>query len=161
MSTWIDDDEDEETPLSIVFYAPIIAILVMIIALIVKLLWNWNEDVGYGEEATESSGLLSYKDEESLYSSYGTSEEDLESCNNNINNNSKGSCSSSYSSSGDDLYDGTICAICYDEQRSCFFVPCGHCITCYTCANRIISEEIKTCPICRTSIIKIMKLHIS
>lgn len=35
-----------------------------------------------------------------------------------------------------DLYDGKICVICYDERRNCFFVPCGHCATCYACAQR-------------------------
>lgn len=44
-----------------------------------------------------------------------------------------GSCSS-----GEDLYDGRICVICYDEQRNCFFVPCGHCATCYDCAQRYV-----------------------
>lgn len=39
-------------------------------------------------------------------------------------------------SSSSDLYDGKICVICYDERRNCFFVPCGHCATCYACAQR-------------------------
>lgn len=38
------------------------------------------------------------------------------------------------SSSSEDLYD--VCVICYDDQRNCFFVPCGHCATCYDCAHR-------------------------
>ncbi|KAK4749422.1 hypothetical protein SAY87_026871 [Trapa incisa] len=40
------------------------------------------------------------------------------------------------SSSSEELYDGKICVICYDEERNCFFVPCGHCATCYCCAQR-------------------------
>lgn len=40
------------------------------------------------------------------------------------------------SSSSEDLYDSKLCVICYDEQRNCFFVPCGHCATCYDCAQR-------------------------
>ncbi|KAI3451963.1 hypothetical protein Pfo_008628 [Paulownia fortunei] len=155
MMTFKNDDDAWETQLSVdvptcfVFYA-IIAIFLMIIALIVKLLWNVDGDNGGGEEATatENSTLLFPKDQQVLYSSYGTSEEDLES--------GKGSCSSS----SEDLYDGNICVICYDDQRSCFFIPCGHCVTCYNCSKRIISEEIKTCPICRTFIKKVSKLHI-
>ncbi|KAK8572472.1 hypothetical protein V6N12_028525 [Hibiscus sabdariffa] len=34
------------------------------------------------------------------------------------------------------LYDAKVCIICYDDQRSCFFIPCGHCATCYACAQR-------------------------
>ncbi|KAK6151243.1 hypothetical protein DH2020_016175 [Rehmannia glutinosa] len=113
-------------PTGLVVYA-IIGILLMVIALIVKLLWNIDGDEGGGENptATENSGLLSAK-EEVLFSYYGsiTSEEDLES--------GKGSCSSS----SEDLYDGEICVICYDDQRNCFFVPCGHCISCHNCADR-------------------------
>lgn len=40
------------------------------------------------------------------------------------------------SSSSEDLYDAKLCIICYDEQRNCFFVPCGHCANCYDCAQR-------------------------
>ncbi|KAK8572470.1 hypothetical protein V6N12_028523 [Hibiscus sabdariffa] len=34
------------------------------------------------------------------------------------------------------LYDSKVCIICYEEERSCFFVPCGHCATCHACAKR-------------------------
>jgi hypothetical protein len=40
------------------------------------------------------------------------------------------------SSSSEELYNEKLCIICYDEQRNCFFVPCGHCATCYDCAQR-------------------------
>ncbi|PIN18383.1 putative E3 ubiquitin ligase [Handroanthus impetiginosus] len=154
------DDEVRGTELSadtaanFVFYAAIVVILLMIITLIVKLLRDIDgNESGAGETtATENSGLLSSK-VESLFSTYGTSDEDLESGN-------LGSCSSISTTSDDELYDGKICVICYDDQRSCFFVPCGHCVTCNTCANRIISEELKTCPICRTLIDKVRKFQI-
>ncbi|TYI89061.1 hypothetical protein E1A91_D03G027800v1 [Gossypium mustelinum] len=74
---------------------------------------------------------------------YGTCEDDVET----------GSCSS-----GEDLYNARICVICYDEQRNCFFVPCGHCATCYECALRIYDEENKVCPVCRRIIGKVRKL---
>ena len=51
---------------------------------------------------------------------YGTCEEDLESGN------------------AEDLYDGKICVICFDGPRNSFFVPCGHCATCYVCAQRYL-----------------------
>lgn len=33
-----------------------------------------------------------------------------------------------------------MCKICYDAPRSCFFIPCGHCFTCFTCARRYVSH---------------------
>lgn len=65
---------------------------------------------------------------------------------------------SSNDSSSDELYDGKICVICYDHPRNCFFVPCGHCATCYDCAQRIMEGESKVCPICRRIIHKLRKL---
>ena len=47
----------------------------------------------------------------------------------------------SSSSSSEDLYDAKLCVICYDDQRNCFFVPCGHCTTCYDCAQRYKVEK--------------------
>ncbi|KAJ4964828.1 hypothetical protein NE237_016677 [Protea cynaroides] len=86
--------------------------------------------------ATETNPLLQ---EKRIQIDYGTSSEDPDSR----------MCDSS-----EDLYDGTICVICYDKQRDCFFVPCGHCATCYECAQRIIEGENKICPICRRFIHK-------
>ncbi|KAI3451962.1 hypothetical protein Pfo_008627 [Paulownia fortunei] len=128
------------------FYAALTAIFLMIIALIVKLMWNCDGDEASGEaaRATESTRLLLPK-EEVVVSTYGTSGKDLE---------------SGSSSSSEDLYDGKICVICYDDQRNCFFIPCGHCVTCHTCAHRIINEESKSCPICRGIIDKVRKLHV-
>ncbi|GER30941.1 RING/U-box superfamily protein [Striga asiatica] len=146
-----------------VVYA-IIAILVMVIALILKLMRNIDQDdiraVGgrHVMSSTENNRLLSSSsDEGTLFScsSYGTinnsDEEDLL---------ESGKLRNCCSSSSEDLYDAKICVICYDHQRNCFFVPCGHCISCIPCAKRIISGEIKSCPICRTFINKVAKLRI-
>lgn len=100
----------------------------MIIALMVKLLWRWEEGEG---EGSERSGLLCSSKVESWFVSYGTSEEEDIECMGKIR-----SCNSS----SDELYDGKICVICYDHQRSCLFTPCGHCITCYNCAKRYINS---------------------
>ncbi|KAF5736078.1 hypothetical protein HS088_TW14G00212 [Tripterygium wilfordii] len=72
--------------------------------------------------------------------------------------NEEGEESSSSNSSSEDLYDAKLCAICYDEQRNCFFVPCGHCATCYDCAQRIMEGESRMCPICRRVIHKARRL---
>lgn len=95
----------------------------MVIALIVKLMWNCDVDEASGEtiiRATENSRLLSPQKADAG-AKYGTNKDDLE---------------SGSSSSSEDLYDRKICVICYDDQRNCFFIPCGHCITCHTCAHR-------------------------
>ncbi|RDX68038.1 Death-associated inhibitor of apoptosis 1, partial [Mucuna pruriens] len=63
------------------------------------------------------------------------------------------------SSSSEELYDEKLCCICYDEQRNSFFVPCGHCATCYECAQRIVDGESKVCPICRRLIHKVRRLY--
>lgn len=99
-------------------------LLVIIVALILKFLeeCDWNRAEGDTEER-ETSPLQPAK---AVSATYGTCQEDLES----------GNCSSG--SSEEDLYDGKICVICYDEPRNCFFVPCGHCATCYVCAQRYV-----------------------
>jgi hypothetical protein len=42
--------------------------------------------------------------------------------------------------SAEDLYNEKICKLCYDEARSCFFIPCGYGFTCFTCARRYVSN---------------------
>lgn len=72
------------------------------------------------EEVTETHPIMPQKP---IGYTYGTCEEDEESVT---------------SSSSEELYDAKLCIICYDDQRNCFFVPCGHCATCYDCAQRYI-----------------------
>ncbi|XP_042062886.1 baculoviral IAP repeat-containing protein 8-like isoform X1 [Salvia splendens] len=142
------DGRDLDFPIEVLFYIAISVVFLMVIALMMKLLWDTGDDGG-GARVGETSGLSPSKVEAWFISSYGTNEDDIES------NGDK-----SRTSSSDDLYDGKICVICYDDQRSCLFVPCGHSITCYTCAKRLIIEEMKSCPMCRTDIDKVRKLHI-
>ncbi|XP_004294245.1 PREDICTED: uncharacterized protein LOC101291029 [Fragaria vesca subsp. vesca] len=58
---------------------------------------------------------------------------------------------------GDDNNTLRLCVICFDGPRDCFFLPCGHCATCFTCGTRI-SEEAGTCPICRMKMKKVRKI---
>lgn len=48
--------------------------------------------------------------------------------------------SSSICCSGEDLYDGKICVICYEGKRDCFFIPCGHSVTCFSCGQRYVIQ---------------------
>ncbi|CAM8979097.1 unnamed protein product [Rhodiola kirilowii] len=129
----------------LVGYLIILGLLVLIVGYTLKFL---EECVGSrnAEETLhdrESSPLQSKK---IVSTTYGTYEfDDVES----------GGC---IGSSSTELYDGKVCIICYDEERNCFFVPCGHCATCITCAKRIFDGESKTCPVCRRYIGKVKKL---
>ncbi|CAA0832820.1 RING/U-box superfamily protein [Striga hermonthica] len=130
------------------FCAAFLAIFLMMIALIVKLLWisDGDEASSASRRPTESTTLLPSKGQEFVVTIYGTNDSDHDHCESGSNNG----CSSS----SEDLYDGKICVICYDDQRNCFFIPCGHCVTCHKCAHRIVKEESKSCPICRGIIYK-------
>ena len=94
----------------------------IIIFLILKYLGacdgDTREEITVVGQVTEADPLVP---EKPFRLPYGTGEEDVE---------------SGSSSSSEDLYDGKICVICYEEPRNCFFVPCGHCATCHTCAQR-------------------------
>lgn len=50
-----------------------------------------------------------------------------------------------------------LCVVCFDGPRDCFFLPCGHCATCFPCGSRI-AEEAGTCPICRRKMKKVRKI---
>ncbi|KAL8140954.1 hypothetical protein V2J09_006975 [Rumex salicifolius] len=50
-----------------------------------------------------------------------------------------------------------LCVICFDSPRDCFFLPCGHCASCFTCGSRI-AEEMGICPICRRRMKKVRKI---
>ncbi|PIA32977.1 hypothetical protein AQUCO_04200014v1 [Aquilegia coerulea] len=126
----------------LIIYVTILVILVVIIMLILKYFGGYDEP-RTPEEATMTTEAEPLVPERPSPLTYGTNEEDSD----------LGSCGSS-----EDLYDGKICAICYNEQRNCFFVPCGHCATCYECAQRIMDVDSKLCPICRRHIHKVRRL---
>ncbi|KAF8044785.1 hypothetical protein N665_6833s0002 [Sinapis alba] len=60
---------------------------------------------------------------------------------------SMGSSNESFAADDADLEDFTgnegeasnssrrLCAICFDAKRDCFFLPCGHCVSCYQCGT--------------------------
>lgn len=134
-----------------IIYVAILGAIVIIIFLILKYLGACDtESTNLVETATwqasETSETEPIMPAKSVRLTYGTNEEDDEGS----------SCSSS-----EDLYDAKLCVICYDDQRNCFFVPCGHCATCYDCAQRIMEEDNKMCPICRRLIHKVRRLFTS
>ncbi|CAH9118871.1 unnamed protein product [Cuscuta epithymum] len=138
-----EDYQDEqktafEFGLLVFIYVTVLAVLLMVIALTVKLLGFCDEGAAAegGTEAAERGRLL---EKEAGRIMYGVFDEDEE----------EEPATYSRSSSGEDLYDGKVCVICYDKRRSWLFVPCGHCATCSSCTKRIIEGKAKTCPFCR------------
>lgn len=92
-----------------------------------------------GEMESERTPLLSHKDDDSSswgssYDSNSQEEEDLEKW---LEVNSVG---------GEALAEGEnlrrLCVICFDSLRDCFFLPCGHCATCFTCGTRYVETAI-------------------
>ncbi|GMH16449.1 hypothetical protein Nepgr_018290 [Nepenthes gracilis] len=140
----------------VVTYIAILGVVVIIIFLILKFLGACDGDESEAAQprrqevvmvpersgGRESEPLIP---EKSTSLTYGTVDDEVDP-------------ESGSSSSSDELYDGKICVICYDQPRNCFFVPCGHCATCHGCALRIMEGENKVCPICRRPVHKVKKL---
>ncbi|GBB99607.1 hypothetical protein RclHR1_03580014 [Rhizophagus clarus] len=61
------------------------------------------------------------------------------------------------SSKAGEISDDGLCRICCDAQSNCLFMDCGHMCTCLDCGKKL--EETKNeCPICRETIIKIIRV---
>ncbi|PPE02964.1 hypothetical protein GOBAR_DD00034 [Gossypium barbadense] len=121
----------------VVTYIAILGFFIIIILLVLKYLGACNDErtvinsnTTFREISwrTETDPILP---EKSVRLTYGTTAED---------DNDDAETGSS-SSSSEDLYDAKLCVICYDDQRNCFFVPCGHCATCYDCAQRLLQNR--------------------
>ncbi|XP_021610880.1 E3 ubiquitin-protein ligase APD2 isoform X2 [Manihot esculenta] len=107
------------------------------------------------EIRSERAPLLSQKDDDisshgSSYDSISQDEQDLDELL-AVNSSLEGKTLAQ----GENLY--RLCASCFDARRDCFFLPCGHCVTCFNCGTRI-AEETGTCPICRRTIKKVRKI---
>ncbi|XP_068657651.1 E3 ubiquitin-protein ligase APD1-like [Aristolochia californica] len=130
----------------VVTYFLILGLLIIVVSVLFKCLGVFRSEWGTEEAAepdieSQANPLMSEKE---APCSYGTMEDDSDSslcCNSPM-----------------DLYDGKICVICYDGRRNCFFIPCGHSATCYTCAQKITEGENKVCPICRRLVHKVRRL---
>ncbi|XVE55812.1 hypothetical protein DITRI_Ditri03aG0187100 [Diplodiscus trichospermus] len=135
----------------VVTYIAILGFFIVIILLVLKYLGAFDRETPVVDTVvreipwrTETDPILPDKQLRLTYGTTTEKDDDAETV--------------SSSSSSEDLYDAKLCVICYDDQRNCFFVPCGHCATCYDCAQRIIEEDNKMCPICRRLIHKVRRL---
>lgn len=110
------------------------ALLVLITFLALKVLGEWRER-SFNEDEGEINPLMHRSDyHKTVTINYGAFEKDLES-QTNCNGDGSDDCTSSKCTT---LYDAKICIVCYDQPRNCFFVPCGHCATCFSCAQRYV-----------------------
>jgi len=49
------------------------------------------------------------------------------------------------------------CCVCLCLPAACAFVPCGHMVTCRTCAREV--EKSDGCPICRAGIAMVLDIY--
>ncbi|RIA85026.1 hypothetical protein C1645_879577 [Glomus cerebriforme] len=56
-----------------------------------------------------------------------------------------------------EISDDGLCRICCDAQSNCLFMDCGHMCTCLDCGKKL-QETKNECPICRETIIKIIRV---
>ncbi|XP_021278969.1 uncharacterized protein LOC110412690 isoform X2 [Herrania umbratica] len=106
-----------------------------------------------GGMQSERAPLLPEKDDEisswgSSYDSVSHDEEDLEEW------LAKTFPEGKPSNEGDSNNTRCLCVVCFEAPRDCFFLPCGHCATCFTCGTRI-AEDAGSCPICRRKMKKV------
>ncbi|XP_022772226.1 uncharacterized protein LOC111314876 isoform X2 [Durio zibethinus] len=135
----------------VITYIAILGFFIIIVLLLLKYLGACDSETTVADTAsreipwrTETDPILPEKPVGLTYGTTAEEDDDAE--------------TGSSSSSSEDLYDAKLCVICYDDQRNCFFVPCGHCATCFDCAQRIMEEDNKMCPICRRLIHKVRRL---
>ncbi|KAF0700138.1 Aste57867_9326 [Aphanomyces stellatus] len=50
------------------------------------------------------------------------------------------------------------CVVCHYRPQEGVCVPCGHRAVCMACADTIVTQEVKSCPICRANVREIIRL---
>ncbi|CAO1312125.1 unnamed protein product [Diamesa serratosioi] len=54
----------------------------------------------------------------------------------------------------------STCCICFENLVNTVLIPCGHLTLCFNCASeRNGGFELKSCPICRTKVQKVIKTY--
>ncbi|MQL83864.1 hypothetical protein Taro_016367 [Colocasia esculenta] len=108
------------------------------------------------DEAHERTPLLSNKDDDD--SSLGSSYDSVSNEEGDIEEHLEVAMKEPKPVRGSEVCESQhLCAICCNAPRDCFFLPCGHCATCFTCGTRV-TEDAGTCPICRRRMKKVKKI---
>lgn len=76
-----------------------------------------------GENGSERNPLLSQKDDDT---SVSEDEDHVDDAKAGVEPNPD----------KDDEDSRQFCAICFEAPKDSFFIPCGHCVACFGCANR-------------------------
>ncbi|KAG9454006.1 hypothetical protein H6P81_006910 [Aristolochia fimbriata] len=132
--------------------------ILLVVKILIKCQRSTGDDSGSQESmvTTDRTPLLGQKEDDvlSLGSSYDSVSHDGEE-----SEDMPGTCSVETKSTkeGEPNCQRRLCAICFNEPRDCFFLPCGHCATCFPCGTRI-AEEAGVCPICRRKMKKVRKI---
>jgi E3 ubiquitin-protein ligase mind-bomb len=50
------------------------------------------------------------------------------------------------------------CDVCFDKQKNCAFIPCGHVTCCETCSEKIITDR-GMCIICNAEVSSALKIY--
>ncbi|KAL4332397.1 hypothetical protein GQ457_07G035220 [Hibiscus cannabinus] len=140
-------------------------VMTLLILLAFKL-WTMNQNrdepiLQAGELRSERARLLQEKDDD--MASWGSSYDSLSNDDNKEDLETWQQATTSVE--GKPLKEGEgsnnkprgTCAVCFDAPRDCFFLPCGHYATCFTCGTRI-AEEAGSCPICGRKMKKVRKV---
>ena len=55
----------------------------------------------------------------------------------------------------------SACSVCLTEIVEVVIQPCGHVCVCKDCANKLMENPVKNCPICRNKIKRIQNVYLS
>ncbi|GMI92213.1 ABERRANT POLLEN DEVELOPMENT 2 [Hibiscus trionum] len=129
-----------------------------ILILLAFKLWKMNQSrdepiFHTGEPGSERAPLLPEKDDD--ITSWGSSYDSISNDDNKEDQETLEQATTSLE--GCNNKPQGACVVCFDSPRDCFFLPCGHCATCFMCGTRI-AEDAGSCPTCRRKMKKVRKV---
>ncbi|XP_071724254.1 E3 ubiquitin-protein ligase APD2-like [Rutidosis leptorrhynchoides] len=130
----------------------VLTAIILLVLLLCNIYQNRRQQQGSGGVETETGAPLLTSQKDDDLSSWGSSHEYNSQDEDDLLPSSK---HGDHQANDDNLR--RLCAICWDAPRECFFLPCGHCVACFTCATRIADEE-GICPVCRRKMKKVRKI---
>ncbi|KAH9623993.1 hypothetical protein KSS87_020710 [Heliosperma pusillum] len=98
-----------------------------------------NGEILSADTGPERAPLLSHKDEDlsSLGSSYDSGSQNDDEAQEYLED---GLLEGRPAGESGKKYHSRQCVICFDASKDCFFIPCGHCASCFACGTRIAED---------------------